>query len=1131
MSKPTRERSLADLITIRQNGLRSVNVEQDVNHTAVAEAYTLTPQVRKTLGHMLTDIMHKGARAWTLTGPYGAGKSYFSLFLLNLLSGHLTGHASAMARLRMVDATLAEQIYQYSQLETTTGFLPIPITGYRSTLPECLWQGIERSLRPLLTEPAVATWVAEASKQIPMGNSRTIVNHLQTLTEIVCSLGYRGLLMVLDEMGKPLEYLANHPHSSDIYLLQEIAEFTDRGASYPVLFVGILHQGFERYAYHLDLTTQREWAKVQGRFANVLFQEPASQQMGLLAQVIEWQNKEAFTAVSELMAGYTAETVSTGWRPPLMAEADFTALCPRAYPLHPTSLVILPHLFRRLAQNERSLFSYLGSLEPFGFQAFLQGHTLGAVIRLPDLFDYVVANFQWQMYAKMKGRVINETVERLQSATNLSPLATAVLKTISLINWLAEITDLPPTKAALVAALRSPEVDRPHIESALAELTQKSVVTFRRFNQSYVVWQGSDVDIEERLQTAEKQLDSLIRLAQIVQNHLPPRPIVPRRHSYETGTMRFWQMRYIDSPTDVPPATPDYAGVILLGLPQTRAAYDEFVSWATHPTLWGNAPHVVIGLARETEHMGQLAQTLRRLHWVQENTPELRDDPVARRELRTRIHTIELLLRSEIETTLSAQQLSKGNGCRWFYKGEEQTTAFGRGLSYWLSTLSDDLFKHSPRLWNELVNRRVLTSQGAAARRNLIEAMWLRHNQPQLDIQGYPPERSMYESVLKTSGLHQQDSAGQWKFAPPSVSADEADPLNLHHVWQTIEAWIFDQDPRQHTIQQLYNQLALPPYGLTEGVLPLLLCAFILAYPHETTLYREGSLLPTPSVADWEVLLRRPELFSVVGIRVEGERAVIVARLAQSLGTATAVLPIVRTLITQLRTLPDYAWRTQQLTPTTLALRHTIEKAHSPERLLFHDLPLALEISPFTTQPDTNIAQIDAFFDALNQALQELAGALPTVIQTARDQLLTACGFSLGSEGWEAFRQEATALLPYVNHPNLLPLLKRAAENSDPDAALESVLAFIANRPPRSWYDRDVERFADSIIPLANLFNDERRGYDPLVHLAPEEKVTSLQLADKLLQYVTQESINGDMNNAVVQAAVRVVLKHWNEQT
>ena len=72
-----------------------------------------------------------------------------------------------------------------------------------------------------------------------------------------------------------------------------------------------------------------------------------------------------------------------------------------------------------------------------------------------------------------------------------------------------------------------------------------------------------------------------------------------------------------------------------------------------------------------------------------------------------------------------------------------------RGLSHLLSAICDDLYAGSPIVWNELINRQKLSSQGAAARRNLIEAMLTHEDQPQLGIEGFPPERSMYESLLK----------------------------------------------------------------------------------------------------------------------------------------------------------------------------------------------------------------------------------------------------------------------------------------------------------------------------------------------------------------------------------------------
>src|SRR5438132_6220863 len=68
-----------------------------------------------------------------------------------------------------------------------------------------------------------------------------------------------------------------------------------------------------------------------------------------------------------------------------------------AYPLHPLTLVVLPYIFRRFGQNERSLFSYLSSGEPYGFQEFVKTRPMSSVspefIRLGGLFDYFSSNF------------------------------------------------------------------------------------------------------------------------------------------------------------------------------------------------------------------------------------------------------------------------------------------------------------------------------------------------------------------------------------------------------------------------------------------------------------------------------------------------------------------------------------------------------------------------------------------------------------------------------------------------------------------------------------------------------------------------------------------------------------------
>lgn len=1097
--------SLDALVQIRRSGVRSIHIERDLAVTSVSQGYVLTAQGQNVLTRMLENLNSATpARAWTLTGPYGSGKSYFGLYVMNLLCRSLPTHEESMQQIAAVEPNLADRAQLVAGPSNNSGWLPVAITGYRATLQDCIRNGLRKALQPYLDDPDIAYLVNDSAVVDATAPSRALIEWLEQLQITIGNTGldFSGTLIVLDEMGKSLEYTAAHAHKADIYLLQELAEFANRNQNLPLAFVGILHQGFEHYAGFLDSVTQREWSKVQGRFEDVAFQEPPHQQMSLVARTIELTDA---SVVSISMAEYVDAALDSGWRPPLMDVEEFRRVCQQAYPLHPTTLVALPYLFRRLAQNERSIFAYLASLEPFGFQEFIRRETAPAVIRLADLFDYLTANFQGRLYGMSRARLISETLERLEHAPDSEPMAGDVIKTIGLLNWLAEVSPVQATRASLFAALRGPQHTDAEIERVLTELQRRSLIVFRRFNDTYTVWQGSDVDLAERLAEAHRHLSEAYSLADAVQRYLSPRPIVAQRHSYTQGMLRYFEVRYVDPSTldriDLAPAL-GADGLVLLCIPRTPAEAEEATAWVVAEPAAGNSA-LVVGIAQRTARFAELVHELRCLHWVRKETPELRDDPVARRELRTRLDGVESLLRQELARTLSTERLANADACRWFVRGKDESARARRGLSHLLSWLCDDLYSQNPRIWNELINRRSLSSQGAAARRNLIDAMWTRGHEPGLGIEGYPPERSMYASILEKGGLHRPSANGSNAFHAPL----EIDPLRLLPIWQSLDQIVFAEPPEPRSVAEIFQVLNAPPFGLSEGVFPVIFCAFVLANASETTLYYEGTLLPEPRVADWEVLIRRPELFAVAGCRVTGARARVVARLAQGLGVEDAALPVVRDLIRRLKSLPEHVWRTKHLSPATLAVRQAIDTARSPENLLFDALPAALDLPGFSS--DIEEGQIEAFFDDLNLALQELASRMPMLMEQSRDQWLTAAGFPSGPDGWMSFTAAAADRQASITDPELRPLLQRAVDQGDPATRLESVLAYIAGRPPRSWLDADIDRFASRAQILGQKLQDLWNAIPDQPNLTPEQQGRSEAIVRQLQTYLNQEFADG----------------------
>lgn len=1066
---------------------RAIRLERDLAEPGALDGYLLTPQVKQ-VARRLEAGLRDGAteRAWTLTGPYGSGKSTFALFLAQLLSA-ADRSSPAWTLLKHQDLALAEHL---ALTLDGRGLLPVAVTLRRAPLALTVLEALRQAAGTLPRLNGVGVLLDDLAADLvrPQPDSRAVVRRVEALRDLVVEHGpYKGILIALDELGKGLEYAARHA-GEDVFLLQELAEVASRSHDRPLVIIGILHQAFEQYGERLDLTARKEWAKVQGRFSDIAFLEPPEQQMRLASAAVAALALPGAAAWGGRLATIAESVVAAGHGPSGLKAEEFNALAANAYPLHPSLLIALPHLFRRLAQNERSLFAYLQSQEPFGLQELVRERPDG-LMRLPDLFDYVAANLGGSLARQTATRRWLEAVDATERAPSLPPLETALLKTIGVLGILGETPAVQPTSPLLALALAD-QPDDPAVQTALATLQSRSLVVFRRYSRVYRIWEGSDVDVEARIEEGQRKTAGQPGMADHLGRFLAHRPLVARRHSHTTGALRAFEVRYLDEPAraeHLAPARLD--GLIVCCLPAGASQVQRFLEWAASPPI-AALPHLLVVVPDQIGPLREAIDELRALHWAWENTPELRDDRVARRELAERIAHVEQALAQLTTALLDPRLAPLGAAAGWLYRGEAQAARTPVDVTQLLSQAMDALYPESPRVRNELINRRTLSSAAAAARRTLIERMLTDGNRPLLGLEGFPPERSMYASVLQASGLHREED-GQWGFGPPPP----ADRQGLRPVWEAMERIIFGATQAPCPVSDLFAQLAAPPYGALPGVLPVLLAAFLLARADEISLYREGSFVPDPGIADFEVLMRRPELFAVAGSQVSGERAAVVTRLASGLGTRPATLPVVRGLLRRVRALPEYAWRTRRLPPEVLALRAAIERARSPERLLFEELPAALGEPPFAaaTEPDTE--RIGRFFDRLNGALATWQAAFPAMVESAHDTLLAVCGQPAGEAGWIMLRQQARRLGADALHPGLAPFVRRLSDPGEPSTIVDSVLALVAGRPPRGWTDADVDRFPAQAAELGERF---RHATNRLGVLTAEEETQAQALVARL---------------------------------
>ena len=262
------------------------------------------------------------------------------------------------------------------------------------------------------------------------------------------------------------------------------------------------------------------------------------------------------------------------------------------------------------------------------------------------------------------------------------------------------------------------------VEAGLAALAKRTVVLFRRHTGSYALWEGSDIDIDDRLLAARQSVERDQNLATFLTKQVPPQPLIARRHYFQTGTLRYYEAVYCsvasfhsDLFAGVSGQADDADGRILYFLPQDTADREALRAFIDQ-----SAPErpVLAALPQDVSDLRELCHDLLCLRWVNDHTPELDADPTARRELRARMAIAEQQLRNHLEWVFSP-----GNpGCDWFLHGKTVSLSTARQLNDMLSQACTEVYSSTPVWRNELINRRALSSSAAAASRNLIETMF-----------------------------------------------------------------------------------------------------------------------------------------------------------------------------------------------------------------------------------------------------------------------------------------------------------------------------------------------------------------------------------------------------------------------
>lgn len=1014
---------LADIVHISGHYQRSIRIDADLGRHDALAGYICHSTATSVLENMSRQVAETNQRSFTWTGPFGGGKSSLAVALASTLHADKSLRRLARTALKIDTIPAFDQAFPAHE-----GWLTIPLVGKRS--------GVVAELNSALHK----------AKGKNTDNSKVSPNAL--INELVQTAEDRpqdGVLIILDEMGKFLEASALG-YGDDVYFFQELAEAAAR-TNGKLVIIGILHQSFAQYGARLGTDTRDDWSKVQGRYIDLPFVAASDEIVELIGSAIETNHRPAFI---EDASKAIAEAIRS--RRPAVGGKFANALA-NCWPLHPAMTALLgPISKRQFGQNERSTFGFLASVEPHGFHSYLTATPLKSAswYRPDHYWDYLRTNLEPAILASPDGHRWSQAVEAVErtEAKSGNPFLVELIKNIAIIDLFRNGSGLAADATVIGAVFfEKPAIE---IENGLKELSHLRVALFKKHIGAWSVFEGSDFDIDAAIaQTlSESQNVDYKQLSQLMNLH----PVVAKRHYHGTGTMR-WMNLSLSRLDDAERLANKYIpsqgefGLFALALPDRSDGHKVALDRAQASSRRSPWP-VLIGIPKNHIRIEELGAELVALETVKDRH-ELQGDAVARREVHARLASVKAALEEQLQAAVT--------NAEWFDGGDEAIKS-GSQLTPIASSFADELYSSSPLVWSELVNRDNMSSNSVRARRDLLHRMLDHEASENLNIEGFPAERGLYETVLKNTGLHRQDSDGQWRFLPPS----ETDKARLSNLWDKTKELFADTSSRVNAIDIL-KLWSAPPYGVKAGIQPIILTAFLLAHKSNVAVYKEGMFIPHLTDADIDEYLQAPNRFSLRWVVIDEEKVRILGGIANILSEvghaadARDPLEAARGLVALVFNLPVWTQRTHQLSQNARAIRDTLLKASDPHKVLFVDLVALLDT-----------IDGEAYINALRVPIAELAGAYEIMLRRINNVMLEA--LDAPAEQLHRLRVRAEAISGITGDLRQDSFATRFAKYDGSKESIEGILSLAANKPPRDWTDRDIDAAMLEISKVALRF-------------------------------------------------------------
>ncbi len=557
-------------------------------------------------------------RSFLIVAPYGTGKSLTAVYALQVIENRSDAKEvlrDLAGKLKGVSKDVGGFAQKRVQNPNRQG-LVLALHGSANSLAEALRDAAIDAVRRI-SDGRQARFL----QSMPAKTGADALDILVALKEKAEEKGYDRIAIIWDEFGRHLESLVAEGRGDALLELQTLAEFASRSTDIPITLGLILHQGLLHYAANAPQGVRADWKKIEGRFRTIQYVDDSKEIYRLVADVMSDRREGKEPGITKSAATNLARHARDMGLFSDFNKGELSDLLYSAFPLEPATLYLLPRVSARVAQNERTLFSFLYSQQ------------LGYGISPQHLYDYFSPAMRSDTAVGGTHRQWLETESALSKVPD-DPTQMCVLKTACLLG-LGTSGERSRTERPLLEYASKGFDKASQWTNGIDGLVERKLLLHRKHNDDVSIWHGTDMDLRGKLEDEKRAIAPAFDLLDFLNREVPPAAWKPvdyndRYHIRRYLTCEYQTLSHFDSFVnfkmliDELPVDSDGKVIYLLADSQEELAAAEEVA-TTHL----RDRRIVVAMPSEPLPLNDAALEVAALQRMQLNRELIDADPLA----------------------------------------------------------------------------------------------------------------------------------------------------------------------------------------------------------------------------------------------------------------------------------------------------------------------------------------------------------------------------------------------------------------------------------------------------------------------------------------------------------------------